>query len=124
MIMGEAAMTNATIYHNPMCGTSRNALQFIREAGIEPQIIEYLKTPPSRQRLIELAMQAGLTARDIMRNKEPLYTELRLDDPALSEDALCDAMIANPILINRPLVITPKGVKLCRPSETVRELLP
>ncbi|HEY0232356.1 MAG TPA: arsenate reductase (glutaredoxin) [Dokdonella sp.] len=117
-------MAGATIYHNPKCGTSRNVLQFIRDAGIEPQIIEYLKTPPSRERLVELSKQAGLTAREVMRTKELLYTELELDDPALSEDALFDAMIEHPILINRPLVITSKGVKLCRPSETVRELLP
>ncbi len=117
-------MAGATIYHNPKCGTSRNVLQFIRDAGIEPQIIEYLKTPPSRQRLVELAKQAGLTAREVMRTKESLYTELKLNDPALGEDALFDAMIAHPILINRPLVITSKGVRLCRPSETVRELLP
>ncbi len=117
-------MADATIYHNPKCGTSRNVLQFIRDAGIEPQIIEYLKTPPTRQRLVALAEQAGLTAREVMRTKEPLYTELKLDNPALSENTLFDAMIAHPILINRPLVITSKGVKLCRPSETVRELLP
>lgn len=117
-------MADATIYHNPKCGTSRSVLQAIRDAGIEPQIIEYLKTPPSRARLAELAKLAGLTAREVMRTKEPLYADLKLDDPALSEDALFDAMAAHPILINRPFVVTSRGVRLCRPSELVLDLLP
>lgn len=116
-------MTDATIYHNPKCNTSINVLQLIRDAGIEPQIIEYLKSPPSREQLAGLSKKAGLTAREMIRTNETPYTELKLDDPALSEDELFDAMVENPILINRPLVITSKGVKLCRPPETVRELL-
>jgi len=112
------------IYHNPACGTSRNALAMIRNAGIEPHVIEYLKTPPSRAMLSRLIARAGLTPREALREKGTPYSELGLADPALSDDALLDAMMAHPILINRPLVVTSRGVKLCRPSELVLEILP
>ena len=112
------------IYHNPACGTSRNALGLIRNAGIEPHIVEYLKTPPSRALLVELIDRAGIKPRDLLREKETPYAELGLGDASLSDDALVDAMMAHPILINRPLVVSPLGVKLCRPSEAVLDLLP
>ena len=112
------------IYHNPDCGTSRNTLGLIRNAGVEPHIIEYLKTPPSRALLVQLIERAGLSARSILREKGTLYADLGLADPELTDDALLDAMMAHPILINRPLVVSPKGVKLCRPSEAVLDLLP
>ncbi|MFG1182488.1 arsenate reductase (glutaredoxin) [Xanthobacter versatilis] len=112
------------IYHNPACGTSRNTLAMIRNAGIEPHVIEYLKTPPSRTLLAELIARAGLTVRGALREKGAPYAELGLADEALSDDALLDAMMAHPILINRPLVVSPKGVRLCRPSELVLDLLP
>ena len=112
------------IYHNPECGTSRNALAMIRNAGIEPHIVEYLKTPPSRALLVELIDRAGITPRDLLREKGTPYAELGLGDTSLSDDALVDAMMAYPILINRPLVVSPLGVKLCRPSEAVLDLLP
>jgi arsenate reductase len=112
------------IYHNPECGTSRNALAMIRNAGIEPHVVEYLKTPPSRALLVELIDRAGMTARDLLREKGTPYAELGLGDTSLSDDALVDAMMAHPILINRPLVVSPLGVKLCRPSEAVLDLLP
>lgn len=112
------------IYHNPECGTSRNALAMIRNAGIEPHIIEYLKTPPSRAMLIQLMQRAGLAPRDLLRDKGTPFHELGLDDPKLSDEQLVDAMMEHPILINRPLVVSPLGVKLCRPSEAVLELLP
>lgn len=112
------------IYHNPACGTSRNALAMIRNAGIEPHVIEYLKTPPSRALLVDLIARAGMTARDLLRQKDTPYAALGLDDATLSDDALVDAMMAHPILINRPLVVSPLGVKLCRPSEAVLDLLP
>lgn len=112
------------IYHNPACGTSRNALAMIRNAGIEPHVIEYLKTPPSRALLVNLIARAGMTARDLLRQKDTPYAALGLDDATLSDDALVDAMMAHPILINRPLVVSPLGVKLCRPSEAVLDLLP
>ena len=115
---------DVVIYHNPACGTSRNALGLIRNAGIEPHVIEYLKTPPSRALLVELIGRAGLTPRDLLREKGTPFAELGLGDPALSDDELVDAMIAHPILINRPLVVSPVAVKLCRPSETVLDLLP
>jgi arsenate reductase len=117
-------MTTATIYHNTACGTSRNTLALIRHAGIEPEIIDYVKNPPSRAQLTELIARAGLTARGAMRDKGALYTELGLDNPALSDEALLDAMLADPILINRPFVVTPQGVRLCRPSERVLDILP
>jgi arsenate reductase len=113
-----------TIYHNPDCGTSRNTLAMIRNAGIEPEVIEYLKSPPSRSRLAELIDRAGLTARGLLREKGTPYAELGLDNPELSAEQLLDAMLANPILINRPIVVTPLGVRLCRPSEVVLDILP
>ena len=112
-----------TIYHNPACGTSRNTLALIRATGVEPVIVEYLRDPPSRERLVRLIRDAGLGARDLLRRKGTPYDQLGLDDPALGEEALIDAMIAHPILINRPLVEAPKGVRLCRPSEVVLEIL-
>ena len=116
-------MTDITIYHNPKCGTSRNVLALIRNAGIEPQVIEYLKTPPSRDELKRLIAATGAPARELIRAKEAVYAELGLGDPTLSDDALIDAMLAHPILINRPLVVTPLGTRLCRPSEAVLDLL-
>ena len=112
------------IYHNPACGTSRNTLAIIRNAGIEPQIIEYLKTPPPRELLAELLARAGLSARELLREKGTPYAELGLGRADLSEDALLDAMMAHPVLINRPLVVTPLGVLLCRPPERVLDILP
>lgn len=112
------------IYHNPECGTSRNVLGLIRNAGIEPHVIEYLKTPPARALLVELIDRAGITPRELLREKGTPYAELGLGDASLSDDALVDAMMAHPVLINRPLVVSPIGVKLCRPSEAVLDLLP
>ena len=113
-----------TIYHNPKCGTSRNTLAMIRHAGIEPIIIEYLQTPPTRTQLVQLIADMGISVRAAMRSKETIYSELNLDDASLNEDALIDAMMAHPILINRPIVVNELGTKLCRPSELVLELLP
>ena len=113
-----------TIYHNPDCGTSRNTLAMICGAGIEPEVILYLETPPSRDRLVDLIARAGLGVRQAIREKDTPYAQLGLDDPALSDDQLLDAMLAHPILINRPLVETPHGVRLCRPSEVLLEILP
>jgi arsenate reductase len=115
---------DAIIYHNPACGTSRNTLAMIRSAGIEPHVIEYLKTPPSRALLQQLIARMGLTVRALLREKGTPYAELGLGNAALTDDQLLDAMMAHPILINRPIVVTPKGVKLCRPSELVLDLLP
>ena len=112
------------VYHNPACGTSRNTIGLIRNAGIEPHVVEYLKTPPSRDLLVDLVRRAGITPRALLREKGTPYAELGLADETLSDDALLDAMVAHPILINRPLVVSPMGVKLCRPSETVLDLLP
>jgi arsenate reductase len=112
------------IYHNPKCGTSRNTLGLIRNAGIEPHIIEYLKCPPTRTLLAQLLARAGLAVRQALREKGTPFAELGLGDPALGDEALLDAMMAHPILINRPIVVTPKGVRLCRPSELVLDLLP
>jgi len=114
----------ATIYHNLACQTSRNVLALIRAAGIEPRIIEYLKTPPTRAELVDLIARAGITPRELLRAKEKLAADLGLKAPGVSDDELLDAMVAHPILINRPLVVTELGVKLCRPSETVRNILP
>ena len=111
------------IYHNPKCGTSRNTLALIENAGIQPEVIEYLKTPPSKQELKVLIAKMGVPIRDVIRAKEPLYLALKLDNMELSEDVLLDAMVANPILINRPIVVTDLGVKLCRPSELVLDIL-
>lgn len=113
----------ATIYHNPACGTSRNTLAMIRASGEEPVVIEYLKTPPSREKLVALIDAMKLKPRDILRQKGTPYAELGLDDTNLTDDALVDAMMAHPILINRPIVVTARGVRLCRPSERVLELL-
>jgi arsenate reductase (glutaredoxin) len=112
------------IYHNPQCGTSRNNLGLIRNAGIEPHIIEYVKTPPTRLLLRQLIERMGVSIRDAIREKGTPYAELGLGDHSLSDDQLLDAMIAHPILINRPIVVTPLGVRLCRPSETVLDILP
>lgn len=117
-------MTDVIIYHNPACGTSRNTLAMIRNAGIEPHVVEYLKTPPARALLIQLIERAGMSARALLREKDTPYAELGLSDGTLSDDALLDAMMAHPVLINRPLVVTPLGVKLCRPSELVLDILP
>jgi len=113
-----------TIYHNPQCGTSRNTLAMIRQSGEEPRIIEYLKDPPSRERLIELIGQMGISVRSLLREKDTPYAELKLGDPKWSDDELIDFMMAHLILINRPIVVTDKGARLCRPSEAVLDLLP
>ena len=117
-------MPEITIYHNPECGTSRNTLAIIRHAGIEPEVIEYLKQPPSKQRLRELIVAMGLPVRAVIREKGTPYGVLQLADPKWSDEALIGFMLAHPILINRPIVATPLGVKLCRPSEAVLEILP
>jgi arsenate reductase len=113
-----------TIYYNPACGTSRNVLGLIRNSGEEPAVIEYLKTPPSREELQDLIVRMGISVRDVLRQKGTPYDELGLGNPALGDNELLDAMMAHPILINRPIVVTPLGVKLCRPSETVLDILP
>lgn len=113
-----------TIYHNPACGTSRNTLAMIREHGEEPRVIEYLKTPPTRKELVDLIKAMGIAPRDLLRQKGTPYEELGLGDLSLDDKTIIDAMIAHPILINRPIVVTPLGTRLCRPSETVLEILP
>lgn len=115
---------DVVLYHNPDCGTSRNTLAMIRNAGIEPHVIEYLKCPPSRTLLEQLIARMRITPRDLLRAKGAPCAELGLDDPSLSDEALLEAMMAHPILINRPIVVSPKGVRLCRPSEQVLDLLP
>lgn len=115
---------HATIYHNPDCGTSRNALAMVRNAGIEPTVIEYLKTPPSREQLDELIKAAGLSVRDALRQKGTPYDELDLGNMELTDEHLLDAMMEHPVLINRPFVVTPLGIRLCRPSERVLDILP
>ena len=115
---------NPTIYHNPACGTSRTTLALLNSLGYEPTVIEYLKTPPSRDTLAGLVKQAGLEVRDIIRQKEKLYVELGLNDASLTDEQLLDAMVENPILINRPIVSTQLGVRLCRPADLVYEILP
>jgi arsenate reductase (glutaredoxin) len=117
-------MSTVTIFHNPACGTSRNTLAIIRAAGIEPEVVEYLKTPPIRQRLQELVLAMGTPVRALLREKGTPYAELKLEDPKWSDDELLDFMLEHPILINRPIVTTPLGTKLCRPSEAVLEILP
>ncbi len=117
-------MTDITIYHNPKCGTSRNVLALIRDSGAEPHIVEYLKTPPSRIELAALVAATGEPVRALLRTKEALCAELGLTDPARTDDEILDAMVAHPILMNRPLVMTPLGTRLCRPSETVLDILP
>lgn len=116
-------VSKVVIYHNPACGTSRNVLAMIRARGVEPEVIEYLKTPPSRARLVELIAAMGSGVRAVLREKEPSYLGLGLSDDALSDDVLIDAMMQQPVLINRPIVVTGKGVKLCRPAELVQQLL-
>ncbi|MCW7541010.1 arsenate reductase (glutaredoxin) [Aquabacterium sp. A7-Y] len=113
-----------TIFHNPACGTSRNTLAMIRNSGVEPQIVEYLKTPPSREQLVELIAATGLSVREVLRTKGTPYEELGLADPTWSDDQLIDFIVAHPVLLNRPIVVTPLGTKLCRPSEAVLEILP
>ena len=113
-----------TIYHNPRCGSSRNTLALIRNTGLEPTVIDYLANPPSHALLKAMIVAAGLTVRGAIRTREAAYAELGLDDPALADDALIDAMLAHPILINRPFVVTPHGVRLCRPAELVLDILP
>lgn len=117
-------MADITIYHNLLCGTSRNVLALIRNTGAEPAVIEYLKTPPTREKLKELIAQMGITVRELLRRKGTPYDELGLDDATLGDDALLDAMVRHPILMNRPVVVTPLGTRLCRPSEAVLEILP
>ena len=117
-------MSAITIYHTPRCGTSRNTLAMIRNSGVEPEVIEYLQHPPTLERLRELAGAAGVGVRGLLRAKEPLCAELGLDDASVDEDTLLQAMVANPVLINRPVVVTPLGTRLCRPSVVVLEILP
>lgn len=116
-------MLDIVIYHNPDCGTSRNTLAMIRNAGIEPHVVEYRKTPPNRKILVSLIERMGISPRELLREKGTPFHELGLGDPGKTDDELIDAMMADPILINRPIVVTPRGVKLCRPSETVLDLL-
>jgi arsenate reductase len=117
-------VTDVVIYHNPACGTSRNVLALIRNSGVEPHVIEYLKTPLARTLLVQLIERAGITPRGLLREKGTPFAELGLGDPSLSDDTLIDAMVEHPVLINRPLVVTPLGVRLCRPSEAVLDILP
>lgn len=117
-------MSDITIFHNPKCGTSRNTLALIRNTGVEPRVIHYLETPPSRSELVALIAAMGPPVRAVMRAKEAIYTELDLDNPKWSDDELIDFMLAHPILINRPIVVTPLGTRLCRPSEAVLDILP
>ncbi len=117
-------MANITIYHNPQCGTSRNTLALIRNSGAEPEVIEYLKTPPNRETLQQLITAMGMSVRDVIRQKGTPYAELQLDNPALTDAQLLDAVLAHPILMNRPIVVTPLGTRLCRPSEAVLDILP
>jgi len=117
-------MRNITIYHNPACGTSRNTLAMIRNSGAEPEVIEYLKTPPTKARLQELLAAMGMNTRALLREKGTPYAELDLGNPKWTDDALLDCMLAHPILINRPIVVTPLGTRLCRPSELVLDILP
>jgi arsenate reductase len=117
-------MSTVTIFHNPKCGTSRNTLALIRNAGIEPHVIHYVETPPTRNQLAQLVAACGLSVREVLRSKGEVYDELKLDDPKWTDDELLDFMVAHPILINRPIVVTPMGTKLCRPSELVLDILP
>lgn len=120
----DASTIDIVIYHNPACGTSRNTLAMIRNTGIEPHVVEYLKSPPSREMLVLLIGRLRMQVRDLLREKGTPFHELGLDDASLGDDALLDAMVAHPLLINRPIVVSPLGVALCRPSERVLELLP
>ena len=121
---GELLRMSVTIYHNPACGTSRNTLALIRATGTEPQVIHYLETPPSREELVSLIRRMGIGPRDLLREKGTPYVELGLAEPSLTDDQLIDAMIEHPVLINRPIVVTPQGTRLCRPSEVVLGILP
>ena len=123
VLLVRVIIMDITIHHNPHCSNSRGALAAIRDAGFEPRIVEYLTAPPSREELARMLAAAGMRARDAIRSKESLYSELGLDAPGLTDEALVDAMLAHPVLMNRPFVVTPKGVRLCRPPETVREIL-
>jgi arsenate reductase (glutaredoxin) len=116
--------SEVTIYHNPACSTSRKVLGMIRDAGVEPHVIEYLKTPPTRPELVDLLRRMGLAPRDLLRRRGTPYQELGLDDPAKTDDALLDAILAHPILMERPVVVGPHGVRLCRPVERLRDVLP
>ena len=120
----DTTQASITIYHNPACGTSRNTLALIRDSGVEPVIVDYLRTPPGRARLVELIHALGMPVRDVLRRKGTPFDELKLDDPSLSDDQLIDFMLAHPVLMNRPIVVTPLGTRLCRPSEAVLEILP
>ena len=117
-------MSDITMYHNPQCATSRNVLALIRNTGVEPEVIEYLKTPPSRDKLLALVGQMGISVRALLRQKGTPFDELGLGDEALTDDALLDAIVSHPILMNRPIVVTPLGARLCRPSEAVLDILP
>jgi arsenate reductase len=117
-------MSDITLFHNPACGTSRNVLALIRNSGVEPIIVNYLETPPGRARLVELVAALGIPVRDLLRRKGTPYDALKLDDPAWTDDQLLDFMVAHPILMNRPIVVTPLGTRLCRPSEAVLDILP
>ncbi len=117
-------MSNITIYHNPACGTSRNVLALIRDSGVEPEVVEYLKTPPGREKLVELIATLGVPVREVLRRKGTPYDALQLDDPKWSDDALIDFIVQHPILLNRPIVVTPLGAKLCRPAELILDILP
>ncbi len=117
-------MSAVTIFHNPRCGTSRNTLALIRNAGIEPEVVLYLETPPTRDRLVQLIAACGLSVREVLRSKGDVFEQLKLDDPKWTDDELLDFMVAHPILINRPIVVTPLGTRLCRPSEWVIDILP
>ncbi|MCH8181208.1 MAG: arsenate reductase (glutaredoxin) [Proteobacteria bacterium] len=117
-------MDHVKIFHNPQCGTSRNTLALIRNAGIEPEVVLYLQTPPTRDELVTLVRDAGLSARQVMRDKGELYEELKLAEPHWTDDQLLDLMVQRPALINRPIVVTPRGTRLCRPSELVLDILP
>lgn len=114
---------NVTIYHNPLCGTSRKTLEIIRETGFEPNVVEYLKAPPTREELRQMYERAGISPREGLRSKEPIASEMGLTRPDVTDDEILDAMMEHPILINRPLVVTDKGVRLCRPQDLVREIL-
>lgn len=114
---------NVTIYHNPLCGTSRKTLEIIRETGFEPNVVEYLKAPPTREELRQMYKRAGISPREGLRSKEPIASEMGLTRPDVTDDEILDAMMEHPILINRPLVVTDKGVRLCRPQDLVREIL-
>ena len=117
-------MSTVTIFHNPKCGTSRNTLALIRNAGIEPQVVHYVETSPTRDQLVRLVAACGLSVREVLRSKGETYDELKLDDPKWTDDELLDFMVAHPILINRPIVVTRLGTRLCRPSELVLDILP